>query len=200
MLSREAMMISDGRWELTVGMVSQLGLAAKRRSVGYMNKMRFGVTFFAAILACLWLSATWAVERGKLPMASDLSKQAKLAREKQIPILILFSAPDCDYCHRVREEVLIPTTYNAAYDDKVIMIEVESGNSSRMIDFDGHLISHADFSAKHRVGLSPTVKFFDAKGREVADPIIGLVTVDFFGGSMDKGIDKATAKIRALVN
>jgi len=165
-----------------------------------MKKLHFGITFFAAILACLWLPATFAVERGKLPMATDLSKEAALAHEKQIPILILFSAPGCGYCKRVREEVLIPTTYNADYDNKVIMLEVESGNSGKIVDFDGHAISQADFVAKHRVGFAPTVKFFDAKGREVADPIIGLVTVDYYGGFMDQGIDNATARIRANSN
>ena len=165
-----------------------------------MKQIRFGIAFFAAILACLWMPATLAVERGKLPMASDLRKEAALAREKQIPILILFSAPGCGYCARVREQVLIPTTFNAEYDDKVIMLEVESGNAATLIDFDGHAITQADFVAKHRVGFAPTVKFFDAKGREVAEPIIGLVTVDYYGGFMDQGIDKATARIRAKTN
>lgn len=162
-----------------------------------MKQIQLGFAIFAAILACLWMPATLAVERGKLPMAHDLRKEAALAREKQIPILILFSAPGCGYCMRLREQVLIPTTFNAEYDDKVIMLEVESGNAEPLIDFDGHTITHADFVAKHRVGFSPTVKFFDAKGREVAEPIIGLVTVDYYGGFMDQGIDKATAKIRA---
>ncbi len=162
-----------------------------------MQKLNQWITIFAAILACLSMSATYAVERGKLPMASDLSKEAELAREKKIPILILFSAPGCVYCKRVREEILIPTTYNAEYDDKVIMLEVESSNQGKIVDFDGHAISQEAFATKHRVGFAPTVKFFDAMGREVADPIIGLVTVDYYGGFMDQGIDKATAKIRA---
>ncbi len=165
-----------------------------------MQKKHFGITFLAAILACLWLPATLAVERGKLPIATDLSKEAEQARAKRIPILILFSAPDCNYCKRVREEVLIPTTFNAAYDDKVIMLEVESGNNGKIIDFDGRAITQADFVYKYKVGFSPTVKFFDAMGREVADPIIGLVTADYYGGFMDQGIDNATARIRAKTN
>lgn len=165
-----------------------------------MKKIQVGIAFFAAILACLWLPATLAVERGKLPIISDLSKEARLAREKQIPILILFSAPGCAYCRRVREEILIPTTFNADYDDKVILLEVESGHQDKIIDFDGRTITSADFIFKHKVGFAPTVKFFDAKGREVADPIIGLVTVDYYGGFMDQGIDKATARIRAKSN
>jgi len=165
-----------------------------------MKQIRFGIAFFAAILACLWMPATLAVERGKLPMASDLRKEARLAREKQIPILILFSSPGCGYCTRVREEILIPTTRNADYDDKVIMLEVESGNAETLVDFDGRVTTQADFAAKYRVGFAPTVKFFDAKGREVSDPIIGLVTVDYYGGFMDHGIDQATARIRAKSN
>ena len=162
-----------------------------------MKKIHLGITFFTAILTCLWLPTTLAVERGKLPTAPDLSKEAKMAGAKQIPILILFSAPECGYCKRVREEILIPTTYNAEYDNKVIMLEVENSSSARMVDFDGRSISQSDFASKHHVGFAPTVKFFDAQGHEVADPIIGLVTVDYYGGFMDQGIDQATAKIRA---
>lgn len=165
-----------------------------------MKKIQFGIAFFAAILTCLWMPATLAVERGKLPYANDLRQEARMAAEKGIPILILFSSPGCGYCDRVRDEVLIPTTYNASYDDKVIMLEVVNGYSGMLTDFDGRRISHASFAAKHRVGFSPTVKFFGPKGREVADPIIGLVTVDYYGGFMDLGIDKATAKIRASSN
>lgn len=151
---------------------------------------------FALILACLLSLPALAVERGKLPYAMDLSKEAKTAREKQIPILILFSTPGCFYCHRVREEVLIPTTRNADYDNKVIMLEVESGNSARLIDFDGKVTTQDQFAARQHVALTPTVKFFDAQGREVADPIVGLVTVDYYGGMLDQNIENAISKIR----
>lgn len=161
-----------------------------------MKRLKYGITFLAAILACMGLTAALAVERGKLPMATDLSKEAKIARDKQIPILILFSAPGCSYCARVRDEVLIPTTRNADYDNKVILLEVESGNEGSIIDFDGKPIAQDKFIAKHKVGFNPTVKFFDAAGNEVAAPIIGLVTVDYYGGFLDQGIENATAKIR----
>ena len=162
-----------------------------------MQRLKYGITFLAGILACLGLTAALAVERGKLPMVTDLSKEAQIARDKQIPILILFSAPGCSYCARVRDEVLIPTTRNADYDNKVILLEVESGHYGNIIDFDGKPIAQDDFIAKHKVGFNPTVKFFDAAGNEVAPPIIGLVTVDYYGGFLDQGIDNAITKIRS---
>jgi len=164
-----------------------------------MNRLKYGIGFFAAILACLALTSAHAVERGKLPFATDLSKDAKLAREKQIPILILFSTRGCAYCTRVREEILIPTTLNADYDNKVIMVEVDSTNPAKLIDFEGKATTQAAFVAKSRVGLTPTVKFFDPQGREVADPIVGLVTVDYYGGFLDQAIDTSIAKIRGAL-
>ena len=161
-----------------------------------MKQVKYGITFLAAILACLGLTAALAVERGKVPLAADLSKEAKIARDKRIPILVLFSAPGCVYCDRVRNQVLIPTTLNADYDDKVIMLEVEVGNNTKLIDFDGKRITQAQFASKHKVVFTPTVKFFDARGHEVADPIVGLVTLDYYGGVFDQGIENAIARIR----
>ena len=163
-----------------------------------MNRPKYRIGFFAAILACLAITSAHAVERGKLPFATDLSLDAKLAREKQIPILILFSMQGCGYCKRVREEILIPTTLNADYDDKVILLEVDSSNYAKLIDFEGKVTTQAAFVAKNRVGLSPTVKFFDPQGHEVADPIVGLVTVDYYGGYLDQAIDTSIAKIRGV--
>lgn len=161
-----------------------------------MNRLSYRIGYFAAILACLTLTPAQAVERGKLPFATDLSLNAKLAREKQIPILILFSMQGCGYCKRVREEVLIPTTLNADYDNKVILLEVDSSNNAKLIDFEGKVTTQAAFVAKNRVGLTPTVKFFDPQGHEVASPIVGLVTLDYYGGYLDQAIDTSIAKIR----
>jgi len=161
-----------------------------------MNRITYKIGLFTLILACQAPAPVLAVERGKLPLATDLSQDAKLARQKQIPILILFSSRGCSYCRRVREEILIPTTLNADYDNKVIMVEIDSANSAKLIDFDGKTTTQAEFVAKYRIGLTPTVKFFDPQGREAAAPIVGLVTVDYYGGYLDQAIDTSIAKIR----
>lgn len=149
-----------------------------------------------AILAWLAGGPAWAVERGVLPMASDLGKLAQEARERRAPILVLFSSAGCHYCAQVRNEFLIPTTLNADYDNKVVMVEIEAGSSMRLVGFDGKLTTHGDFAARYQIRVTPTVKLLDAQGREAAIPLVGIVSRDYYGGFLDQAIDAALAKIR----
>lgn len=157
-------------------------------------KLQFG--FAAAILAWLAFAPAGAVERGVLPMASDMSKLAQESKQRRAPILILFSSAGCHYCAQVREEFLIPTTRNTDYDDKVIMVEIEAGSSMRLIDFNGKPTTHGDFASRYQVSMTPTVKLLDAQGREAAIPLVGIVSRDYYGGFLDQAIDAALAKIR----
>lgn len=169
-----------------------------------MTSRKFKVGLMRAILswALAWgltslaASSVWAVERGVLPMAKDMSKTARDAKQRRAPILVLFSSPGCHYCAQVREEFLIPTTRNADYDNKVVMVEVEAGSSMRMVDFDGKPTTHADFAQRYQVSMTPTVKLMDSQGREVAIPLVGIVSRDYYGGFLDQAIDAGLARIR----
>lgn len=163
-----------------------------------LGKLQLGLML--AILAWLVGGPAWAVERGVLPMASDLSQLAREAKEKRAPILILFSSAGCHYCGQVRNEFLIPTTLNADYDNKVVMVEIEAGSSMRLVDFNGKLTTHGDFAARYQVHMTPTVKLLDAQGREAAIPLVGIVSRDYYGGFLDQAIDAALAKIRGAAN
>lgn len=161
---------------------------------------RFGLILAILSWGPAWLvgSSAWAVERGVLPMASDLTKLAREAKERRAPILVLFSSAGCHYCAQVREEFLIPTTRNADYDNKVIMVEVEAGSSMRLVDFDGKPTTHSDFASRYQIRVTPTVKLLDAQGREAAIPIVGIVNRDYYGGFLDQAIDAALAKVRGV--
>jgi len=160
---------------------------------------KFKIGLMLAILS--WLAGTpaWAVERGVLPMAKDLGKTARDARERRAPILILFSSAGCHYCAQVRDEFLIPTTRNADYDNKVVMVEVDAGSGQRLVDFDGKMTTHADFAARYQIAMTPTVKLLDAQGREVAIPLVGIISRDYYGGFLDEAIHAALAKVRGNV-
>lgn len=161
-----------------------------------MKTWKLQLGLMLGILAWLVGSSAWAVERGVLPMASDLSKLAQEAKARRAPILVLFSSAGCHYCAQVRNEFLIPTTLNADYDNKVIMVEIEAGSSMRLIGFDGKATTHGDFAARYQIHMTPTVKLLDAQGREAAIPLVGIVSRDYYGGFLDQAIDAALAKIR----
>lgn len=161
-----------------------------------MKRYQRFVTAIGAILACLVAASAGAVERGKLPFAADLTAEAKLSREKKIPIMILFSADGCTYCGRVRDEFFIPTTRNAEYDDKVILLEVEVGSGARLVDFQGKTTTQARFAQRYKIGFTPTVLVVDAAGKELTDPLIGLTTPDFYGGYMEDRIVQGMEKLR----
>lgn len=169
-----------------------------------MTSRKFRIGLIGAILSWALVSlagaSAWAVERGVLPMAKDMTKVARDAKQRRAPILVLFSSAGCHYCAEVRDEFLIPTTRNADYDNKVVMVEVEAGSSMRMIDFDGKVTTHADFAQRYGISMTPTVKLMDDQGREVAVPLVGIVSRDYYGGFLDQAIDAGLARIRGTSN
>jgi thioredoxin-related protein len=169
-----------------------------------MTSRKFKIGLIGAILSWALVSlagaSAWAVERGVLPMAKDMTKVARDAKQRRAPILVLFSSAGCHYCAEVRDEFLIPTTRNADYDNRVVMVEVEAGSSMRMVDFDGKVTTHADFAQRYRISMTPTVKLMDDQGREVAVPLVGIVSRDYYGGFLDQAIDAGLAKIRSAAN
>ncbi|MEO1766626.1 thioredoxin family protein [Thiobacter aerophilum] len=154
------------------------------------------LALLAAILA--WLAATpaGAVERGVLPMARDFTKVARDAAARRAAILVLFSSAGCHYCAQVRDGFLIPTTRNADYDDKVVMVEIDAGSTQRLVDFDGRVTTHAEFASRYQISMTPTIKFLDTRGREVALPLVGIANPDFYGGPLDEAIHAAQARVR----
>lgn len=158
---------------------------------------KFWINLRGVILACLLVSGPSTVAAEEIIIASDFSQDAKIAQNKNIPILVLFSASGCHFCEKVRQDFLIPMQKNAGYRSKVIFREVEASSDTPLKDFLGRKTTHSDLANAYKVGLTPTIKLFDANGREVAPGIVGLLTPDFYGGYLDQAIDLALSKIRS---
>ncbi|TCV86388.1 thioredoxin fold domain-containing protein [Sulfurirhabdus autotrophica] len=159
--------------------------------------MKQTITRIAVILTWImgsWMPAAWA---DGLPYVQDFTTEAKAAQAKQVPILVLFMSPHCVYCERVLQEFLLPMGRNADYDTKVIMRQIDMGSESKLLDFKGRSTTQSKFASMHKVRMVPTIKVFDAQGNELADPIVGLLTPDYYGGYLDNAIDQGLAKIRA---
>jgi len=135
-----------------------------------------------------------------LPYVKDFTVEGKAARARQLPILVLFMSPQCHYCERVLQEFLLPMTRNADYKTKVIMRQIDIGSNAKLRDFNGVMTTQRQFAKARQIQLVPTVKLFDGQGNELTEPIVGLLTVDFYGGYLDNAIDDALARIKAKEN
>lgn len=164
-------------------------------------KLSFKRIFFILTwIALSWMPVASMAAAEGLPYVQDFTVEGKKAQAQKLPILVLFMSPQCHFCERVLQEFLLPMTRNANYKTKVIMRQIDIGSNAKLRDFDGALTTQRQFASARRIQLVPTVKLFDGQGNEMTEPIVGLLTVDFYGGYLDNAIDEALAKIRAKEN
>lgn len=132
----------------------------------------------------------------KVPEPADLQAVGQEARQRQLPILIMFSRQGCPYCDVVREEFLKPMLRSGDYTDRVIMLEIHSDSYAHLRDFNGQMISAEALSHRYRAGFVPTVVFVNYEGKELAERLIGITTRDFYGGFLDEAIEASLQRLR----
>jgi thioredoxin-related protein len=157
--------------------------------------MRLISTSLTALL--LLLTSTLLPAAGPLQYATDLAQDAIQARQKQVPILILFSSSYCSYCTTIREDFLKPMLKNDEYNNKVIIRVVSIDTGSDLRDFDGGMIDPDTLAHMHNVFVTPTVKLFGPNGETLVPDLVGLTTVDYYGGYLDAAIDESLAQLRS---
>ncbi len=134
---------------------------------------------------------------GGLVRATNLQADAREAARRQVPILIMYSSAVCHFCERVKREYLIPMHKDRAYRKRVIIREVDMGSTRPLTGFDGKPTTEGAFAAAARVVMVPTIKVYDTRGRETGEPLVGLLTPDYYFGYLEAVIDEGLGKVRA---
>ncbi len=135
-----------------------------------------------------------------VPVGSDLAADARLSARLEVPILVMFSSDSCGYCRIVEEQFLIPMIISGDYTDKVIIRKVEIDSSDDMRDFTGTSIAMEDFAYREGVSFTPTIRFYGAGGTQLVPQMIGLTTVDYFGGYLDEAINLSRLKLQPFTS
>ena len=155
----------------------------------------------AALLACVLLALVASSARSAPPAlaaASDLASDGALAKERRVPVLLFFNRVGCPYCERALREFLKPMERDPANADRVLFRQVEIDKPTKLVDFKGEATTHRKFAQRYKIDLTPTIWFVDGEGRTLADPIVGLPTIDFYGAYLDQRIDDSLARLRAV--
>jgi len=132
-------------------------------------------------------------------MTTNLLADAKIAQQKQIPILLLFTQQSCGFCEIVRSDFLRPMLLNRDYDNRVLIRQIEYDGDD-VVNFDGKKVTMDSFMEPYNIGFTPTVIFLDSSGEELTEQVIGITTVHFYGGFIDDNIDLALEKLRSDKN
>lgn len=146
---------------------------------------------FAAILA--WLTLPAGAQTAPIEPARDLAADARIVRERRVPLMILYSRTDCHWCERARREYLAPLIRSP--DAAVIVRQVDMDRDTPLIDFAGRATTMSAFAASERVRLSPTLMFYGPDGRQAAEPIVGFKLADFYGAYIDRAIEEARGRL-----
>jgi thioredoxin-related protein len=151
-----------------------------------------------AVFGCalLLLMAGVLLAEMRVPVAKNLQQEGSQAQQRQLPILLAFSADDCSYCELLEEDFLQPMLLGGEYQDRVIIRKLRLDDGSSLRDFSGKSVDTTRLSDRYRVFVTPTILFVDGEGRELAERMVGINTPELFGGYLDACIDTARTSIR----
>ena len=138
------------------------------------------------------------LEAASVPLASDLHREGRQAEQACIPLLLEFASAECEYCTLLEEEVLNPTLLNRDYDRRVLMRKLMIDHSRKLRDFDSGPVNAAELASRYRVYVTPTLLFVDSQGRELTERMVGVTTLEFYGGYLDQAMDASSDRLREL--
>ncbi|VAW75640.1 hypothetical protein MNBD_GAMMA15-904 [hydrothermal vent metagenome] len=144
-----------------------------------------------------FLLATSAIWAG-VPLAQDLRKAGNQAEQSCAPVLLEFAAEYCEYCVLLEVEILDPTLLDPAYDQRVLMRKLLIDNGSTLRDFDNRATDAASIADQYNVRVTPTVLFLDRNGDELAERLVGISSVDFYGAYLDIALDQSRQRLHDL--
>jgi thioredoxin family protein len=130
----------------------------------------------------------------QLTPAHDLALDGGTSMRERKPILLFFDRQECRYCEQALREYLVPMS-REAWKERALFRQVDIDRPLPLTDFDSTITTHERLAARFGVSLSPTVLVVDGNGNVLAGPLVGLMTVDFYGAYLEDALDAALKKL-----
>ena len=153
----------------------------------------------AALLTCMIPagSSGAAPEGVEIDLALDFQAVGARAEAEQIPILLVVTQEHCPFCHRIKDEILLPMLISGEYDSRVLIREllIDPGETTR--DFQGRRRDAREFADDYKVWVTPTLLYLGPDGRELRPRILGINTMEMYGYYVDEGIEESLQRLRS---
>ncbi len=145
--------------------------------------------FSVALAGGLLLPSLGVAADTALQVPVSLPGAAETAAAKKEPLVLLISLPGCPYCELVRRNYLLPAQRTGNLQAWQLNI---TDRTTPLVGFDGKATTAAAQVAAWKAGFTPTVLFLGANGQELAERLVGLASLDFYGAYFDDRL--ATAR------
>ena len=133
---------------------------------------------------------------GNVPTATDLHVLALKSNQDKIPILIMYAAEHCEYCERLEQDLLGPMHVSGQYEDRVIIRKVMIDSFQSIKDFAGTSVDADNFAFKQGVQVTPTLRFVDADGNQLAPEMVGYNTPEMYSAYIENAIESSSRAIK----
>lgn len=126
-----------------------------------------------------------------LPSARSLPEELARALQQGQPLVVMVSLEGCVFCRIVRQSHLAPMAREG-----FPLVQVDMRSAQAVRDFEGRMTTHDELTRRWRVSITPTVLFFGAGGKEVAERMEGAYQPDFYGPYLEDRLVKARSRLR----
>lgn len=82
--------------------------------------------------------------------------------------------------------------------DKAIIREVSLDAGFTLEDFSGTEVSGRQFASRYAAVVTPTLLFLDAGGTQIAEKMVGISNIEFYGFYLLKSLESARTQLKKI--
>lgn len=132
----------------------------------------------------------------EITTVKDFVQLAEQAKQHKKVIMLEVAAAYCSFCQKLEEEIIKPMLRSGDYDADVLIRKIDIEGFSSIINFDGNAVTAAQLAKNWGVEVTPTLIFLNGQNQEVSERIVGVNSLNYFGGLVDNAIEHGLATIR----
>ncbi|UQB42307.1 thioredoxin fold domain-containing protein [Thiomicrospira microaerophila] len=122
---------------------------------------------------------------------SDFHWLSQQARANNIPIMLMFTGPHCEFCTQLERTVFNPMLRGGMYEGYALHMRKVSELHQEIRFNADERITKRNLARMYRADVTPTVIFVDSRGIPVAEPMIGSMEVQLYLGMIHQRLNQA---------
>lgn len=127
----------------------------------------------------------------RLERPQSLHLAARAAQSSGQALVVMTTLRGCPYCDLVRGGYLLPMQRRG----EIVAVELDIADEAPIEGFDARATTPKALSRAWKNRVAPTLYFFDAQGREIADRLEGIAVPDFFADYLNQRLSRARAAL-----